>query len=143
MIHLVIIALTFIWSGLVIGISFVETPLKFKAPGITRKLGLSIGKIVFSALNGIEIIIILLLLSLILTTHQPLVITYVYLGLALIVLLQTVWLLPALKRRIDDIMSDRPLAKSHYHAIYGLLEISKLVMLFIAGIVYGQTFVLN
>ena len=50
----VLIALPFVWCGMVVAISFVETPLKFKAPGITRELGVGIGRLVFRALNLIE-----------------------------------------------------------------------------------------
>lgn len=37
-------------------ISFVEAPLKFRAPNITLALGLGIGKLVFQMLNRIEIV---------------------------------------------------------------------------------------
>ena len=32
-------ALTFVWLGMVLAISFIETPLKFRAPGMTHALG--------------------------------------------------------------------------------------------------------
>lgn len=40
-----------IWIGLIVGLSFMETPLKFQAPGITTELGLGIGRLVFVALS--------------------------------------------------------------------------------------------
>jgi len=46
------VAAPFVWLGMVVAISFVETPLKFRAPGITVPLGLGIGRLVFRALNG-------------------------------------------------------------------------------------------
>lgn len=46
-------ATAFIWLGMVLAISFLETPLKFRAPGITLPLGLGIGRLVFRALNGL------------------------------------------------------------------------------------------
>jgi hypothetical protein len=33
-------AFTFTWLGMVIGISFIEAPVKFRAPGVTIPLGL-------------------------------------------------------------------------------------------------------
>lgn len=39
-----------LWIGLLVGLSFLETPLKFLAPGITVPLGLGIGRLVFTAL---------------------------------------------------------------------------------------------
>ncbi|GAA4476615.1 hypothetical protein GCM10023190_14440 [Enteractinococcus fodinae] len=43
-----------VWLGLIIGISFLEAPLKFTAPGITIPLGLGIGRRVFLAMNIVE-----------------------------------------------------------------------------------------
>src|SRR6478735_6275999 len=40
---------------MVLAISFVETPLKFRAPGVTLQIGLGIGRLVFRALNACEL----------------------------------------------------------------------------------------
>ena len=47
-------AVAFTWLGMVLAISFLEAPLKFRAPGVTVVLGLGIGRVVFRALNRIE-----------------------------------------------------------------------------------------
>ncbi|MFK8007426.1 MAG: hypothetical protein AB8H03_13690 [Saprospiraceae bacterium] len=52
-----------IWTGMVLGISFLEAPLKFQAPNITTILGLGIGKLVFGALNKVEMIFSALLIG--------------------------------------------------------------------------------
>ncbi|WP_425862509.1 hypothetical protein [Arthrobacter sp. TWP1-1] len=44
----------FIWFGMIVAISFIETPLKFRAPGMTHALGVGIGRLVFKALNLVE-----------------------------------------------------------------------------------------
>src|SRR5699024_10868261 len=51
-----------IWIGLIIGISFIEAPLKFTAPGITIPLGLGIGRRVFLAMNIVEVVLAIVLL---------------------------------------------------------------------------------
>src|SRR5436305_9882518 len=51
------IATPLVWLGMVLGISVLETPLKFRAPGITRALGLGIGRLVFRALNLTELVL--------------------------------------------------------------------------------------
>ena len=53
--NVVQIAVPFIWLGMVLAISFLETPLKFRAPGITVPLGLGIGRLVFRALAVVEL----------------------------------------------------------------------------------------
>jgi hypothetical protein len=40
-------AVTFVWLGMVLAISFLEAPLKFRAPGVTIPVGLGIGRLVF------------------------------------------------------------------------------------------------
>jgi hypothetical protein len=46
---------TFVWLGMVLAISFLETPLKFHAPEVTLRVGLGIGRVVFRALNAAAI----------------------------------------------------------------------------------------
>lgn len=41
----------FLWSGCIIAISFMESWLKFRAPGVTLPIGLSIGKLVLRHLT--------------------------------------------------------------------------------------------
>ena len=48
-------AATLIWLGMVLAISFVEAPLKFRAEGLELRVGLAIGRIVFRALNIAEV----------------------------------------------------------------------------------------
>jgi hypothetical protein len=43
------LAVPFVWLGMVLAISFLGAPLKFRAPGITVALGLGIGRLVFRA----------------------------------------------------------------------------------------------
>lgn len=50
-----------VWMGLVLGLSFIETPLKFTAPGITTALGLGIGRIVFNALAIAGVILLIVI----------------------------------------------------------------------------------
>lgn len=49
------VALTFVWLGMVLAISFLEAPLKFRAPDVTRQLGLGIWRRVFRVLNSAEV----------------------------------------------------------------------------------------
>ena len=56
-------AAALVWFGMVIAISFIEAPLKFRAPGITLQLGLGIGKIVFLALNIAEVALAIVVTS--------------------------------------------------------------------------------
>ncbi|MDI3331587.1 MAG: hypothetical protein QJR09_12775 [Micrococcus sp.] len=50
------------WLGMIVGISLIEAPLKFTAPGITLPLGLGIGRRVFFAMNLVEVVLAVVLL---------------------------------------------------------------------------------
>ncbi|WFP16101.1 hypothetical protein [Citricoccus muralis] len=52
-----------VWLGLMIGISLIEAPLKFTAPGITIPLGLGIGRRVFLAMNLTELALAVVLIA--------------------------------------------------------------------------------
>ncbi len=55
------VALTFVWLGMVLAISFLEAPLKFRAPNVTLQIGLGIGRLVFRALNTVEVVFALVI----------------------------------------------------------------------------------
>jgi hypothetical protein len=58
----VAVAGIFVWLGMVLAISFMEVPLKFRAPGVTLQVGLAIGRLVFWALNAAELVLGLIVL---------------------------------------------------------------------------------
>ena len=94
------IAVPFVWFGMVLAISFIEAPLKFQAPGITIPLGLGIGQLVFFALNKMEIVCALLLLIAFWRTRSNQRSEMIPFGIAMLILiLETVWLLPVLDAR--------------------------------------------
>ncbi|GAB9465164.1 hypothetical protein Gpo141_00002581 [Globisporangium polare] len=47
--------LSLLWLGFVLGISFLEAWIKFKAPFVPRHLGFDVGRTVFAALNAVEL----------------------------------------------------------------------------------------
>ena len=51
--------LGFVWAGLVVGISFIEAPVKFTAPSLPLSVGLDVGRHVFAALNRAELLLAL------------------------------------------------------------------------------------
>ena len=131
-----IIALTFIWVGLIIGISFIEAPLKFQAPNITTALALGIGKIVFQALNIIEwVISALIIISLIILQSNKKV-WILYLLPISILILQSVWSLPILMERADLVIANEPLPEGYYHIVHGIFEVIKFLLIGYAGVIF-------
>ncbi|WP_452601112.1 hypothetical protein [Pontimicrobium sp. MEBiC06410] len=129
------IAIVFVWVGFVCAISFMEAWLKFQAPGITTKLGLGIGQLVFGMLNKVELTsAALIVLSLILYKPKKLLKEsyYLFIGLALLIV-ESVWLLPALDARATLIIKGEILTESMLHLYYVLFEIIKTVCLVMYG----------
>lgn len=133
-IRILIIAITFVWVGMVLGISFLEAPLKFQAPNITTELGLGIGKLVFSALNKIEISFSILLLVFLWRGKFATKSIYLYPVIFCIILVQSIWLIPVLNQRADLIISGQEVNPSFHHIAYVILEVVKVVLLITAGV---------
>ncbi|BAD59846.1 hypothetical protein IU443_21370 [Nocardia farcinica] len=121
--------LPMLWLGMVVAISFLEAPLKFRAPGITVPLGLGIGRIVFKALNTVEAVLAVLLVLACLVLG-PATAVWVWLGVAVAVLaVQILVVRPPLSRRSDRVLAGEELPRSTAHYYYIALEVAKVVTL--------------
>jgi hypothetical protein len=97
--HRLIAGLSFIWLGMILGISFLEAPVKFMAPSVTREIGLDIGRFVFSVFKKVECALAIVMAILVIIIRQK--------GRQLIfpgvvwwpLALQTFWLMPFLDER--------------------------------------------
>ena len=132
--HAVAVAGVFVWLGMVLAISFLEAPLKFRAPGVTLQIGLGIGRLVFRALNVCE-----LALGGVVTASfafdRPLFASAVAVGLAVVALLaQVLAVRPALTRRSDAVLAGRDGPRSQAHWFYIGLETGKVAALLTAGV---------
>ncbi len=127
---------TFIWIGFICAISFMEAWMKFQAPGITLPLGLGIGRMVFQALNKVEwVMCIAILINLIFVGKDILKFKNTTFLISFILLIaQTVWLLPALDARAQLIIDGEHIAPSNLHVYFVLMEGIKTICLFIFGI---------
>ena len=130
-----IVACTFVWTGFIAAISFMESWLKFRAPNVTLTVGLSIGKLVFSALNKVEWAFTIIIGSSLLffgNAIKPLFIDW-FLVIFIILALQTIWLLPALNKRAKALINGKRIAPSSLHWYFTALEFIKLLLLIFFG----------
>lgn len=124
----------FLWAGLVAGISFLEAPVKFTAPTMTREIGLDVGRHVFSALNRTELGLGAITLAAFVVGRPDGVVRWWLGGVAGALFLQTVWLLPVLRRQAQGIINgERNHASSFLHVGYGLLDGGKILALCSTG----------
>jgi len=131
------IAVTFTWLGMVLAISFLEAPLKFRAPGITVPLGVGIGRLVFRALNVAEAVLWLAgFVALLLRAEEasPAEIWLVaVLGADLAI--GAAVLRPIMDRKVVDRGAATSVPRTALHLGYVALEIVKVGLLVALGVV--------
>lgn len=136
---LALLAVPFIWLGMVLAISFLETPLKFRAPGITVPVGLGIGRLVFRALNAAELVLAVALTLALLASGTGEVnvggsVTTVLIAIWTLLLVQVAVLRPRLDRRAQQLIQGQNPPQSHLHLAYVAAECTKIVLLPTLGI---------
>lgn len=136
-----ILASVFLWIGFVGAISFMEAWLKFQVPTLTLPVALWIGKLVFNALNKVELVLaVIIIFELYRTTKGVLLWKNLFFLIPLAILIfQTVILLPILDSRATAIIENDILPRSNAHLYYVGLEVVKIATLFIYGINSNKT----
>jgi hypothetical protein len=127
-------AATFIWLGMVVAISFLEAPLKFRAPGVTLRIGLGIGRLVFRALNACELVFAVVVTIALFATIHGLGIDVAFSVAISALFIQTVLVRPMLARRSTEVLAGDEGARSIAHFAYIGLEVAKVISLLVGGI---------
>lgn len=128
-------AIVWVWLGMVLAISFIEAPLKFRVPELELRTGLAIGRLVFRALNTAECLwVAIIAVCLVIDRPAPdVVILTVVAGAVLLVQLGVVR--PALTRRSDQVLAGEDAPRSTSHRWYIGLEVVKVAALIALGVV--------
>ncbi|MEM6108091.1 hypothetical protein AAHS21_17860 [Mycobacterium sp. 050272] len=130
----VAVAVTFVWLGMVLAISFLEAPLKFRAPNVTLQIGLGIGRLVFRALNTVEVAFAIIILAVVVDGPMPMRIGVAFAVAFATLAIQLVVVRPQLTRRSDQVLAGLDAPRSRAHYAYIALEVVKTVALIVAGI---------
>ena len=119
-----------LWAGLLLGVAFIATPVKFMAPHLTIPVALEVGKATFHVFNKVEwgMLVVCFLAASFYGTHS---LKWWFVGgLALVMATETFWLLPALDVRADQVIAGGPAEPGKLHWFYILADSLKLIMLF-------------
>ncbi len=127
---------TFLWIGFICAISFMEAWLKFRAPGVTLPIGLGIGRLVFNALNKVEWFFAVAVIGNIVFSKSSLISVQniLYFIPLLLLIVQTVWLLPILDARAELHIQNQTVPPSNLHFYYVGMEAAKVICLTAFGI---------
>lgn len=139
------------WMGMVFGVSFIATPVKFRALTLSMPVALDVGHVTLHALNRIEWLFAAVLLLFAVRhsgtarrldseTGHPFARLGVLLGASAVcgvVAAQALWLLPALDVRTAEVIAGRPQPPSPLHGLFIGAEVLKLALLFGVGLAAG------
>lgn len=149
-------AVTFVWLGMVLAISFLEAPLKFRAPGVTIPLGLGIGRLVFRALNAVEAVLALAIVVAVAVSGPSAAVVAFTVVVVVLLVVQLAVIRPRLNRRSDEVLAGARLdagaraeaetptgtdvrteteqPRSHGHLTYVACEVVKVIALLALGV---------
>lgn len=125
---LAIIAL--IWLGMILGVSFLATPVKFVVEDLTLPVALQVGQATFGLFTKVEWLLAAALVGTCIWTWRTrpclLALSIVAAGC---VALQALWLLPSLDERVASIVAGRTPPPSPHHLLYAWMEATKAALL--------------
>lgn len=134
----VAVAVTYCWIGMVLAISFLEAPLKFRAPGVTLQIGLGIGRLVFRALNATETAFAAIVVVTLAISRPSAAVTAAFVIAIAALAVQLLAVRPKLTQRSDAVLAaipgQAPIGRSRVHYVYVALEAVKIVGLLTGGI---------
>ncbi len=131
-----LVCLSFIWLGMIIGVSFVATPAKFLTPTLGLPIAVDVGRHVFGVFNKVEVFCGIASFILVLIIRPPKTTNIAFAVIWTILVLQTFWLFPFLSERVEYLLQDTTLPKSIMHTLYAVMEVAKMVTLGFIGYRY-------
>lgn len=127
--------IAYLWLGLVLGVSFLATPIKFRAESLTLPVALDVGRVTFHAFGRVEWVLVVALAVAIGTQSETESADWFLPALvAAIVVAQAVWLIPRLDLRVEAVIAGTPPPPSRLHLIYVAFEATKAIALLLIGI---------
>ena len=102
--RLAVTLLAWLWAGLVLGVSFVATPVKFLAPSLSLADALAVGRVTFEALKWIECVAVVALAATIWIANRRRRELALFAVIVVILLCQYIWMLPVLDARVQTII---------------------------------------
>ncbi|MFH5228644.1 hypothetical protein [Antrihabitans spumae] len=126
-------AAMFVWLGMVIAISFLEAPLKFRAPGVTVPIGLGVGQLVFRALNTAEVILAVTVVVAGAVDRPPVVVVVAVAIVVTALCAQLLGVKPRLARRSEAVLAGQQAPRSGAHHVYVVFEVVKVIALSAGG----------
>lgn len=119
-----------LWLGLLVGVSFLATPVKFQAPSLDLPTALDVGRVTFALLAKAEQMLGVVLVAVALLSFQFRAWCWIGIAaLAVILIAQAAWLLPVLDERVGRIIAGEQVPATSHHLFYVVSEAVKALLL--------------
>lgn len=125
-----------VWLGIVMGVSFLATPIKFTASSLDLPTALEVGRVTFRLLARVEWVLALVLLATVWVTRQRL--PWSALVVLVVLVAEAMWLRPNLGLRTDAIRAGLSPPPSNLHQVFIAAELLKCVALAHVAIVLSR-----
>lgn len=118
------------WLGLLVALGFIETPLKFLAPGMTLDVALGVGRLVLTVADiaGAVLLVVITLLALV-RPRVGVASRWVLGGLWLVLVVQVAVVRPLLNARTDLVLAGVDAPGSWLHIVYIVADVLLLLLL--------------
>lgn len=124
-----ILSVAAFWLGLLVGVSFIATPVKFAAPTLSLPVALDVGRVTFALFSKVEWVAAPVLVATVIINRPGPAIRLGAIVAGVIVAVQALWLLPILDARIASVIAGVPEPASYHHTLYVALELAKAAAL--------------
>lgn len=124
-----LIFLSVLWLGLLLGVSFLATPVKFQAQSLSLPVALDVGQVTFALFSRVEWALATLTSVCLILARPGRGESLVLLALLILLLAQALWLLPVLDARLEAVIAGAPAPPSSHHMIYIATEAAKALFL--------------
>lgn len=121
--------LSVLWLGLLLGVSFLATPVKFQAPSLDLPTALEVGRVTFALFSRAEWALGALLLFAAFASPKHRIRVAGVAVLALILFVQALWLLPVLDERVARIVAGEAVPATSHHILYIAADAAKALLL--------------
>jgi hypothetical protein len=121
------------WAGVIIGLSFIATPVKFQAPSLSMPVALEVGRYTFRLFANVELGFLISAVAAACLARPRRLTLFVLSAVGVQLLLQRYWLLPELDRRVSQILAGGTVGFSASHWVYVAFDVFKTAILIAAA----------
>lgn len=119
-----------LWFGILLGVSFLATTVKFQAPSLDIFTALDVGRVTFALFSKVEwVLCALLIAAALLSRRARRVEVTAGAALAVVLFVQAAWLLPVLDARVDRILAGATVPATGHHLLYIAADSLKALLL--------------